>query len=296
MNYSLSPLLFFLLIPGIWNPLHAFQSEDLTPEFSFTEGIEGPAVDQTGALFAVNYREQGTIGRVSESGHAEVYLKLPEGSIGNGIRFDKEGNMFIADYAGHKVYRVQKGSRVPEVYAEGPGMNQPNDLALSDSGMIYLSDPNWAEGTGNLWVVTHRGEPMLLESGMGTTNGIEVSTDGKYLYVNESEQRRVWKYKIRPDGTVKNKRLLISFKDHGMDGMRCDVKGNLLITRYGKGTVVLVSSRGKVLQEIRLKGKNPSNLAFGGQDGKTVYVTLADRGCVEQIRVPYKGSYYSKIH
>ncbi|NER09958.1 Sugar lactone lactonase YvrE [Muriicola jejuensis] len=296
MKSSHRPVLIISLILSFWNPLHAFQSEDLTPEFSFTEGIEGPAVDKSGALYAVNYGEQGTIGRVSETGMAELYLTLPEGSIGNGIRFDREGTMYIADYAGHKVYRVKRDSKQPEVYVEGPEMNQPNDLALSDTGVIYLSDPNWGEGTGNLWMVPGAGELVLLESGMGTTNGIEVSPDGKYLYVNESEQRKVWKYDILPDGTLSGKKLLISFEDYGLDGMRCDVKGNLLITRYGKGTVVLVSPKGKVLKEIRLKGKNPSNLAFGGRDGRTVYVTLADRGCVEKIRLPHKGSYYSKIH
>ncbi len=296
MKSSLRSVLFISLILSCWSPVHAFQSEDLTPEFSFTEGIEGPAVDKSGALYAVNYREQGTIGRVSETGVAEIYLTLPKGSIGNGIRFDREGTMYIADYAGHKVYRVKPGSKQPEVYVEGPEMNQPNDLALSDAGVIYLSDPNWGEGTGNLWMVPRAGELVLLESGMGTTNGIEVSPDGKYLYVNESEQRKVWKYEILSDGTLSGKKLFISFQDYGLDGMRCDAKGNLLITRYGKGTVVLVSPKGKVLKEIRLKGKNPSNLAFGGREGRTVYVTLADRGCVEKIRLPHKGSYYSKIH
>ncbi len=296
MKFSPKPALYLLLTPLLCNPIWAFQSEDLTPEFSFTAGIEGPAVDKDGVLYAVNYKEEGTVGRVDEKGQAEVFLKLPKGSTGNGIRFDREGNMYIADYAGHKVFRVSPGSRSPEVYAESPEMNQPNDLAISDTGVIYLSDPNWQDGTGNLWMIPKAGELVLLETGMGTTNGIEVSPNGKYLYVNESEQRKVWKYDILPDGRVNNKRLLISFVDHWLDGMRCDAKGNLLITRYGKGTVVLVSPRGKVRKEIQLKGKKPSNLAFGGKDGKTVYVTLADRGCVEKIRLPHKGSYYSKIH
>ncbi|MEY8020414.1 SMP-30/gluconolactonase/LRE family protein [Muriicola sp. SD30] len=296
MKYSHNNFLLGFFLIGLCGTSCAFQSTDLIPEFSFTEGIEGPAVDRSGMLFAVNFKEQGTIGRVNEKGEAEVYFHLPEGSIGNGIRFDKEQHMYIADYAGHKVYRVKSGSRTPEVWVDGPEMNQPNDLAISDAGIIYLSDPNWGNNSGNLWMVPAAGKLVLLETGMGTTNGIEVSPDGKFLYVNESVQRKVWKYNILPDGTVSDKRLLIQFEDFGLDGMRCDEKGNLLITRYGKGTVVMVSREGKLLKEIKLKGKNPSNLAFGGKDGKTVYVTMADRGCVEFIRVPYKGNYYSKIH
>lgn len=296
MKYFHKSFLPVFIMLGFYSTAYAFQSSDLTPEFSFTEGIEGPAVNHEGMLFAVNYQEQGTIGKVNDQGEAEVYLRLPEGSIGNGIRFDKEQHMYIADYAGHKVYRVEKGSRVPEIWAEGAEMNQPNDLALADSGVIYLSDPNWETSTGNLWMVPEAGKLVLLEADMGTTNGIEVSPEGKFLYLNESVQRKVWKYNILPDGTVSEKALLIAFDDHGLDGMRCDSEGNLLITRYGKGTVVMVSPAGKILEEFTLKGKNPSNLAFGGKDGKTVYVTMADRGCVETIRVPNKGSYYSKIH
>jgi hypothetical protein len=63
------------------------------------------------------------------------------------------------------------------------------------------------------------------------------------------------------------------FPDHGFDGMRCDVDGNLYITRYGKGTVVKLSPAGEVMQEIDVLGKSPSNLCFGGPDGRTIYVT-----------------------
>lgn len=61
---------------------------------------------------------------------------------------------------------------------------------------------------------------------MGTTNGIDVSPNGKKLYVNESAQLKVWVYDIKPDGTLKNKRLFHTFEGFGMDGIRCDVKGN----------------------------------------------------------------------
>ena len=74
-----------------------------------------------------------------------------------------------------------------------------------------------------------------------------------------------------------------------MDGMRCDEKGNLYIARYGKGVVAKVSPKGKLLEEIKLKGEKPTNIAFGGEDGKTIFVTLQDRGYIEQFRVPDAG-------
>ena len=119
---------------------------------------------------------------------------------------------------------------------------------------------------------------------MGTTNGIEVSPDEKALYVNESAQRNIWAYDLSPEGEVSNKRLLIQFPDFGMDGIRCDIEGNLYVTRHGKGTIAKLSPAGEVLLEVPLTGKLCSNIAFGGPDGRTCYVTMADRGNVEVFR------------
>ena len=265
------------------------KSWDFTAEGVFTPGIEGPAVNDRGELFAVNFGREGTIGRVDQNGVGEIFLELPEGSIGNGIRFDPVGNMYIADYLGHKVYQVPKGTNILKVWAQDSTMNQPNDLALGPMGQIYLSDPDWSTNTGKLWMVDPEGEIVLLEDGMGTTNGIEVNPDGRILYVNESIQRKVWQYDIGAEGIPENKRLLISFEDFGLDGMRCDVEGNLYLTRFEKGTVLVVSPQGKILEEILLKGKKPSNITFGGKDNKTCYVTMADRGCVEAFQARFPG-------
>lgn len=290
MNCSIKlPLALLALLFSFSCSEKDIKSEDFTAESVFTNGIEGPAVDQEGYLYAVNFEKEGTIGRVDKNGKGEIYITLPEGSIGNGIRFDTNGNMFVADYKRHIVYRFGKDSREPMVWARDTTMSQPNDLALSDSGHIYLSDPKWADETGRLWMVTPEREIVLLEDHMGTTNGIEVSPDGKWLYVNESVQRNIWKYKIMDNGTLADKTKFMGFDDFGMDGMRCDVKGNLYITRYDKGTVLIVSPDGITLSEVSLTGKKPSNLTFGGDDGRTCYVTLADRGCVEQFRAPYPG-------
>jgi gluconolactonase len=124
---------------------------------------------------------------------------------------------------------------------------------------------------------------------MGTTNGIEVSPDDRILYVNESVQRRIWAYDLSPSGEISNKRLFCQFEDFGLDGMRCDIGGNLYVTRYGKGCIAKISPRGEVLHEIRLNGANCTNLTFGGPDGRTVYVTVADRGNIERLRVDLPG-------
>lgn len=267
-----------------------YEARHFTDPGTFTSGVEGPAVDMDGTLYAVNYDRQHTIGKVTPEGEPSVFVELADGSIANGIRFNSEGDMLLADYVNHNVLKVDMETREISVYAHEPRMNQPNDIAIGANDIVYASDPNWSESTGQLWRVGLDGTATLLEGDMGTTNGIEVSTDETKLYVNESVQRNVWEYDLSPEGEVSNKRLLIQFPDYGMDGMRCDEDGNLYITRHGKGTVAVVSPAGEVIREIEMAdGDNVSNLAFGGPDGRTVYVTVADIGNIQVFRTDRAG-------
>lgn len=266
-----------------------FKSSAFTPAKSFTSGAEGPAADRAGMLYAVNFDHEGTIGMVTPAGEASIFLELPNKSIGNGIRFNSKGEMCIADYTNHNILKVDMGTKQLSVFAHEDSMNQPNDIAIDNKNRLYASDPNWKAGTGRIWKIGNDGKVTLLEDNMGTTNGIEVSPDDKRLYVNESVQRKVWVYDLSNEGQISTKRLLIQFPDFGMDGMRCDTQGNLYICRHGKGTIAKVSPDGKLLKEITLIGKKPSNIAFGGRDGRTAYVTLQDQGNIESFRVDIPG-------
>jgi gluconolactonase len=268
------------------NKLEMFKASTFTPEKSFTSGCEGPAVDKEGNIYAVNFAKEGTIGKVSPDGKPELFVELPQGSTGNGIRFDSKGDMFVADYTGHNVLKVDMKTKNITTYAHEPTMSQPNDIAIDSKDRIYASDPNWKEKTGRFWRIDTDGKITLLDS-LGTANGIEVSPDEKTLYVNAG--REIWAYDLSEGGEVSNKRRLIEFPDFGVDGMRCDVKGNIYIARFGKGVVAKVSPKGYILKEVTLTGKKPTNVAFGGKDGRTVYVTLMDMGNLESFRVDEPG-------
>lgn len=255
----------------------------------FTDGIEGPACDATGDIYCVSFRDARNIGRVTPSGRAELFVELPAGSAGNGIRFDRSGALLVADYTGHNVLRVDPKTRAVSVLVHEKAMNQPNDLAFAPDGTFYASDPDWKAGTGQVWRIDRKGKAHREVTGLGTSNGIEVSPDGHTLYVNESGQRNLWAFPIAPDGSLKERRLLRQFADHGFDGMRCDVDGNLYITRPGKGTVIKVSPSAEVLQEIDVLGERPTNLCFGGPDGRTIYVTEAKAKRLVQFRVDRPG-------
>lgn len=266
-----------------------YVARPLTADHAFTEGIEGPTSDAAGNIYAVNFQEQQTIGKTDRWGVSEVFLKLPKSSTGNGIVLDSQGDLLVADYVEHKVWRVDPITREAQVFCHEPGMSQPNDLAIADDGTLYASDPNWGASTGRIWRIDREGQAEVVADSMGTTNGIEVAPGSRWLYVNESAQRKIWRFEIQEGGKLSNKKLFKEFPDHGFDGMRCDATGNLYVTRYGKGTVVVLDPQGNELREIDVLGARPSNLCFGGEDGKTVVVTDVEHGRLVRFRSETSG-------
>jgi gluconolactonase len=261
-----------------------FTVSDYTAENLFTENIEGPAFDDAGQLYVVNFQKDGTIGLVKKDGTVELFMTLPEGSTANSIQFGSGGEMYLADFTGHNVLKADMKSKQVSVHAHSDKFNQPNDICINRKDQLFASDPNWKEQSGQVWRIDPDGTVTILVDSMGTTNGIVLSPDEKILYVNESIQRKIWAFDVDDRGDISNKRLFAEFPDYGFDGMKCDEKGNVYAARYGKGTIAVLSPAGELIREVELKGKRCSNLVFGGDDGKTVFVTLQDRKGMEKFR------------
>lgn len=266
-----------------------YKPADHTKENLFSRNIEGPAVDKTGRLFVVNYEKDGTIGLVHPEGNVELFVTLPGKSIGNSIQFNAKGNMLVADFTEHNILEVNILTKEVTVYCHDDRFNQPNDICINKKGIVFASDPNWQRQTGQLWKIGTDGKAVLLKDNMGTTNGICLSPDEKTLYVNESIQRRIWAFDVDENGNISGQRSFASFNDFGLDGMKCDSRGNLFVARYGKGAVAIFNSEGRQIQEVEIKGKDVSNITFGGKDLKTCFVTLQDRKCIEKFRTDIAG-------
>jgi sugar lactone lactonase YvrE len=276
-----------------------FQSRPITPPGEYTFGIEGPAVDARGNLYVVNFGKPGTIGKVAAGAlQSELFGVLPEGSVGNAIRFDRQGRMFVADYKKHNIFLVSPDGKDIKTYFHSDDFNQPNDLTVAADGTIYASDPHWKQHDGQIWRISKSaggeaiGEKMTAERRMSTTNGIDLSPDGKTLYVGESDTREIWAYRI--DGArLLSPRLVKRFPDFDIDGLRTDTDGNLFVARILKGTIAELSPQGTLRREIRLTAPEPTNLAFGGTDGKTIFVTQRKGGFVESFRTDHPGREFS---
>jgi sugar lactone lactonase YvrE len=291
---STAVLLALVTAPTLAAP-KLFESAQRTPSGEYTFGIEGPAVDRDGNLFVVNLGKPGTIGRLApEATASEPFAELPEGSIGNAIRIDAQGTMFIADYKKHTIFAIEKDSTTPRALFHSEQMSQPNDITLSHDGSIYASDPNWKARAGRIWRIAKaadgsmHGTVMTAPRAMGTTNGIDLSPDGRMLYVGESNSGEIWSYTV--DGnSLGNAKLIKSFEPNTIDGLRTDISGRLLIARILKGTIAMMTPDGVVRREITLTAKQPTNLAFGGSDGKTVFVSQRQGGFIESFRTDVEG-------
>ena len=167
------------------------------------------------------------------------------------------------------------------------------DLVIRGRALVVLDDHPPALTDAEVAVLDGRIAGVALPGAhLAATHRIELSPDEKTLYVNESVQKKIWAFDVDKQGNISNKRLFAEFPDFGFDGMKCDKKGNLYATRYGKGVVVVLSPQGKIIREVTLKGKNCSNLVFGGAGGKQVYVTLQDRKGMETFTNDIPGKAY----
>jgi sugar lactone lactonase YvrE len=273
-----------------------FVSKRITPEGEYTPGIEGPAVDASGDLYVVNFQRSGTIGKLAAgASQSQLFASLPAGSIGNGIRFDRQGRMYVADFKKHNIWVIERGGTTPRLYFHSDQFNQPNDLAIAADGTLYASDPRFASpASGQIWRITRgadgkgQGEVMSATRRLGLTNGIDLSPDGATLYVSESNSRQVWAYRL--DGSkLLDPRLVKGFTDFEVDGLRTDLDGRIYLARLSAGKIAIIAANGSLEREVPLSGKQPTNLTFGGPDGRTVFVTQKEGRFIEAFRVDRPG-------
>lgn len=280
-----------LVAAGPWPPAPQppFVARPLTAPHTFTENAEGPEFTRGGRLFAVNCERDGTVCEVHPDGRVEVFVALPAGSTANAIRETSSGDLMLADYTGHNILRLDPATRRVSVFAHDDRLHQPNDLAIRRDDALFASDPNWKDGTGQLWRADPDGRLTRLAERLGTTNGLTLSPDERVLYVAESVQRKIWAFDVDARGDLSARRPFAEFEDHGLDGIKCDAAGRLYVARHGKGTVAVLDPAGRLVREVPVGGEKVSNLVFGGPEGRTVFLTLQDRRAMEQFGADQPG-------
>ncbi|WP_439378826.1 SMP-30/gluconolactonase/LRE family protein [Amycolatopsis lexingtonensis] len=199
----------------------------------------------------------------------------------NGLALSRDGTSVLAathDQRTVSAYNLATGVRttVAADY-QGRRFNSPNDLTEGPDGTIYFTDPDFQradrpdEMGGKTGVFRVRdGVVSLIDDTIREPNGIELSPDGKTLYVGGNATGKIYRYPVNADGSTGPRADFASLA--GTDGGTVDCAGNVYQVTYGDGLVHVYSPSGQSLGTISA-GPNATNAAFGGPDGKTLYIT-----------------------
>ena len=160
---------------------------------------------------------------------------------------------------------------------QGHLFNSPNDVTVGANGTVYFTDPDFQRanrpdqmsGRTNVFRVSN-GVVTLIDNTIREPNGIELSPDGKTLYVGGNATGKIYKYPVNADGSTGPRSDFASLG--GTDGGTVDCAGNVYQVTYGDGKVHVFSPAGTALGTISA-GQNATNVAFGGPDRTTLYIT-----------------------
>jgi gluconolactonase len=273
---------------------------DLTntpPDFrvivSGVRGPEGPAIDAQGRLHLVS-AEDASIIRVSSEGDLSQ-IATTDGRP-NGLLFNKNGEMFVADAKRKAILRIGSNGKT-EVFVDefdGTQFGGPNDLCFLPNGDLLFTDPirrpQPDPAISPVYRVTPDGTVTAFANDLAFPNGIAVSVDGTQVFVSESRAQRLVAFTIDESGQLLDQQLIRRFREPGNpDGMAVDVKGNILQTLPGIRAIAYVSAAGDLLDLYHVPDWAPANLAFGGEDMKTVFVCGAAQNAIYQFRHPVAG-------
>jgi gluconolactonase len=222
------------------------------------------------------------------TGKTTEYRK-PSGRA-NGLDFDAMGRLVACEGAntgGNRRVTITEADGSVRVLADrwmGKRFNSPNDVSIDRKGRIFFSDPRYVGDEPReidieaVYRIDPDGKVTQLITDAEKPNGVLVSPDDKTLYVADSNpkgKQQLLAYPLKEDGSVGPKKVLHDFgKMRGIDGMCCDVRGNIYgAAGQGKeGGVYVFSPEGKDLAFIPIP-ETPTNCVFGDADRKTLYVT-----------------------
>ncbi|MGX9219880.1 SMP-30/gluconolactonase/LRE family protein [Massilia varians] len=260
--------------------LQAERVDGVTPSRAEPGLFEGPVWIKDALYFSDFSFAKGFPSRVRKLAQDGTVSTAIEDSGSNGLAVDAAGRLVLASHKDKALVRHEPDGQTVRLAAgfEGNAFNSPNDIAIAGDGTVYFTDPDWQKAAApggqpvtGVYRVGTNGEVMLVGGTRPNPNGIALSPAGDVLYVNASDGLLV-AYPI-VNGVPQAGRSLVSGLE-GADGMTVDCHGNLYVTEHGAKRVRVFSPQGGQLATIRVDA-NVTNAAFGGKDGKTLYITGA---------------------
>jgi gluconolactonase len=260
--------------------------------------FEGPVWEpKSNKLYFTAFGKDNTqVLRLEEPGQVTVWADKTEGV--NGMFYANDGRLLGAQAYGHRVLSYEFGDKGPadtKVLLYDETLHQPNDVAQAPNDDIYFTDPDFKnKQTSAVYLLTREGKAQKIIQDMQVPNGLKVSNDGRWLYVADDGPMNWRVYPILRDGTVGPGRLFFDppvpmEKLAAPDGMSIDEHGTLYLS--GSGGVWVVDRFGKSLGLIAIP-EFCSNVAFGGKDGRTLYLTCSKQ--VYSLAMNVRGGQFTR--
>ena len=268
-----------------------FQGQPLgTPALTL---LEGPSFDRNGNLYCVDL-PNGRILRVSPQ--AEFQVVCEYNGWPNGLKIHRDGRIFVADFKrGLVTIDLEKGTVTP--YLEGCGLEHfkaLNDLFFAANGDLYFTDQGLTglqDATGRLFRVTPAGKVTCLLDNIPSPNGVVMDLEERCVYLAVTRANQVWRVPLDRDGNPTKVGVFIQLSGgNGPDGLALDARGGLAIAHVGMGSVWLFDTYGEPTLRIRAGGRrHTTNVAYGGPDGTTLFITESGSGSILKAEVATAG-------
>jgi len=237
--------------------------------FKFTEG---PAVAANGDVYFTDIPNNRIHKWSVADGKLSTFAEETKGA--NGLFFAEDGSLYACQGLAKRVaaYTADgSGSSSLAKRHAGKKFNKPNDLWIDGKGGVYFSDPNYGntehtQDGEHVYYIPPGGEVIRVADGFKRPNGLVGTPDDSTLYIADIGDKKIYRYAIQSDGTLKDKKL---FCESGSDGMTLDRQGNVYLTA---GSVKVFDPKGGQIANLKFP-ESPANVVFGGKDRKTLYVT-----------------------
>ncbi|MGE0799566.1 MAG: SMP-30/gluconolactonase/LRE family protein [Lautropia sp.] len=259
--------------------------------------LEGPAFDRAGRLWVVDI-PFGRLFRISPDGRDWELAAEYDGEP-NGLAIHRDGRVFIADHRQGLMVLDPGTGRVepllPRVRREG--FKGLNDLTFARNGDLYFTDQgqtSLADPTGRLWRLRAAdGKPECLLDNVPSPNGLVLTSDERALLLAVTRANQIWRVQLHPDGSVGKVGIFVQLSGGliGPDGLALDETGGLVVAHAGFGTVWLLSRLGE--PRLRLgspRGLSVTNVCFGGEGGRSLFVTESDSGSILRAELDVAGA------
>jgi gluconolactonase len=261
--------------------------------------LEGPSFDREGNLWFVDI-PFGRIFRISENANGVKDWELVTQYDGwpNGTKFHKDGRLFIADYKEGLLALDTKTGKLEQVLrtAHSEGFKGLNDLHFASNGDLYFTDQGQtgiADPTGRVFRLAADGRLDRLCSNVPSPNGITLATTERHVYVGVTRSQQIWRLPIMLDGTISKTGVAVQLSGGvgGPDGIEMDAENGLLVCQLGVGIWRFEANMlpTHLIHSPDHKHHHLANVAFGGTDLKTLYITESMSGDILRVKVPFAG-------